>query len=288
MSLQLQPESTAKAEPDQQVIPDPKYASPSSPDFDYTIVLYNEAIYVVGKQHEHSDFSLHWGADYFSWKTAGGTYNALFKNALFSVDPNEKLMRYYRTLYTTTMSEEEAYLHYTVKKKDIKESDVYTIHTTMLKARIVRKLLDTPSKEQLLAREHTHRSLIKQKIEEMLLEISGTLYATAAKGKQAVHLAFETINETHITDFKKYPRYERGQCADGKIRESFSEYVYYLCEQIFERHADETDPKMWIGARLAERVRALYPHLVVQVFAEKYIFPRIEIQMNIDVSNLMH
>lgn len=242
----------------------------------YQIVVYNQHIYVVGGSNKN----LHWGTDYFNWKIGGRTYEALMGDASFSIEKDDKALKYYRYVQTT-MSPTEAYAHYISNRKIISESEVHATHIELLKSTIIKKMLDIPSKEEIAEREKSHADIIKSQIEKSLLLISPSLYKAASNAKQCIVVEF-SLNEAILTNHKKYPRFINIPCADGTVRESFNDYVYYVCGQIFERHTDDTDPKLWIGSRLAERIRKLFPHLSVECVPSANVFPDIRIGMNIE------
>lgn len=241
-----------------------------------SIVVYNQHIYVVGGKNDN----LHWAADYFNWIIGGRTYESLMSDAHFSLEPNDKKLKYYRCV-ETTMSPTEAYAHYISNRKIISASEVYATHIELLKSTIIKKMLDIPTKKEIAEREKSHADIIKSAIEKTLLQISPTLYKAASNAKQYVIIDFN-INESILTSCKRYPRFINIPCADGTVRESFNDYVYYVCEKIFERHTDDTDPKLWIGSRLAERIRKLFPHLTVECVPSANVFPDIRINMNIE------
>jgi hypothetical protein len=244
----------------------------------YQIVVYNQHIYVVGGENKN----LQWASDYFNWKIGGGKYTeeSFMEDASFSIEKDNKALKYYRYVQTT-MSPTEAYAHYISNRKIISESEVPATHLELLKSTIIKKMLDIPSKEEIAEREKSHADIIKSQIEKSLLLISPSLYKAASNAKQSIVVEF-SLNEAILTNQKKYPRFINIPCADGTVRESFNDYVYYVCGQIFERHTDDTDPKLWIGSRLAERIRKLFPHLSVECVPSANVFPDIRIGMNIE------
>lgn len=278
--FELPPHSTDDTYNDELSVDDESASTVSneSDDPSYKFVVYNQHIYVVGGK---KDRRLYWAADYFNWIIGGRTYESLMNDAYFSIEPVDKKLKYYRCIQTT-MSPTEAYAHYISNVKTISGSEVYATHIELLKSAIIKKMLDIPSKKEIVEREKSHADIIKSAIEKTLLQISPTLYKAASNAKQCVIIYFN-IDESVLTNHKKYPRFVNVPCADGTVRESFNDYVYYVCGQIFERHTDDTDPKLWIGSRLAERILKLFPHLTVECMpSATNVFPDIRISMNIE------
>jgi hypothetical protein len=85
--------------------------------------------------------------------------------------------------------------------KDEKEID--DIHLECLKKRIVKKLSEVITKEQVLGREVIHMSHIKTYITDLLKVLADKLYVMADNGLTTIELRFDLLDEDTLTQNKK-------------------------------------------------------------------------------------
>jgi hypothetical protein len=248
------------------------------------IVLFNGGIYVLYNYNEHS---LTWGVDYYTYKMIAATtdrYDIIISHNTFSiVEPDGRLDLRLSECREQHANHYEYFMKTHVDLTDRSEEEINAVHLGVLAAEIQRKLLDAPSAEQIKGRESQHRGILRTELYRELSKISNHIYYDAKKGKLSTEISFPTITENRITSYGGTPRFAKFPCVDGRVRETFTEYFYYLFEGIFERHADEDAP-MWIWARLLEEIRRVFPHLTVECGSLKGLMPQITIRFNIDVS----
>jgi hypothetical protein len=106
-------------------------------------------------------------------------------------------------------------------------------------------------------------------------------------GIQILRLCFDDISEINITAGGKAPNFKDYPCSDGKIRNTFSAYFYFLFEKIYKREADEISDQDWLGVKLVEKCKNIYPHLNFHYEGSDTLLPKIIIKLNIDTSNIL-
>ena len=259
------------------------------------IIIYNDTLFILmpmSRNRMYGRCDSFWAVDYYqyiTYKIRENITDALSIGTKFMIEHSTKKLSFSGAYEETDAGKKKLYLHYlenVVKIKDKSEENLNRLHSNLLQKRVLRKLLNMPSKSEIIEREIQHRNIILREIDKKIKSIPAMLYASADEGLIKIGVKFHQIAENIITNRGALPRYEKSPCADGKVREKFVDYVYYLFEEIYHKHIDEgDDPHLWIGARIIEQLRVIYPHLVISCIAAcEYIVPCIVFDLNIDTS----
>jgi hypothetical protein len=259
------------------------------------IVIYNDMLLIIMPMNRSSIYNRcdsFWAVDYYQYRTykiRDNTDDPITIGTKFCIEHSAKVMRFTGGFDETDLAKKKLYTHYienVVKIEDKSEENLHKLHCDLLRKRVLRKLLNTPSKDEIIERELQHRNIIHREIEKKITGIPALLYACAEEGCTNVSIKFHQVIENIIINRGALPRFEKCPCADGKVREKFMDYVYYLFEELYHKHLDEgDDPHLWIGARIIEQLREIYPHLNIScVSTSGYIVPCIVFSLNIDTS----
>jgi hypothetical protein len=259
------------------------------------IIVYNDMLLIlvpINRNRVYGSSQVFWALDYYQYRTAkirDNRMNPIDIGTKYTIDIPNKTVSTTSSFDETTLTKQKLYEHYLinlVKVEDKSETNLHKIHYELLRKRVLRKLLNMPSKQEIVECELQHRNNIHKEIDRKIKDIPKLLYAYADQGSTNIPIKFNYITEAVITSRGMLPRFDKCPCADGKMREKFVDYVYYLFEELYHKHIDEgDDPHMWIGARIIEQLRVIYPHLnMICVPLSDSIVPGIVIDLNIDTS----
>jgi hypothetical protein len=254
------------------------------------IVIFENRIFIL-VQSSILIKSSYYGYDYFEKKIAETTE----PQALFHIDTNKKELRYFRDNITIQSAQlyKLKYEQYMKEHIDItgkSHPEVCEIHKDIIKKRIEQQLLRIPSKDKIRQREDIHREYIRKTIDKSFIESSDGIYEFASKAEVGVLILFTKMSEDYVTQFGEAPRYIGHPCADGVLRTSYKEYVYYLMEELFKSNKEEhlDDPQLWIASHLVDRMQRIYPHLKITYKQTKDIMPTIILYFNVDAKLSLH
>ena len=248
------------------------------------IVLFNGGIFILYDYNKHS---LTWAVDYYTYKLIATTTDRFdittSHNSFCIIEPDGKLDMRVSACKEQHIRHYEHFMKTHIDLTDRSEEEINAMHLEVLTAEIHRKMLDTPSIGQIKDRENQHRGILRTELYREFSKISDNIYNAAKKGKLTTSVSFTPISESRLCGYVGLPRFYKSPCADGRVRETFAEYFYYLFEGIYERHADEDEP-MWIWARILEQIRGVFPHLIIECGPMERLMPQIMIRFDIDVS----
>lgn len=259
------------------------------------IIVYNDMLLIIVPMNRNKIYgssTSFWALDYYQYRTAkirDNRTDPIDIGTKYSIDKAKREMSASSTFEETGFTKQKLYEHYLtnlVKVEDKSEANLHKIHYELLRKRVLRKLLNIPSKQEIIERELQHRNNIHKEIDKKIKEISKLLYAYADQGSTKIPIKFNYITEAVITSRGTLPQFDKCPCADGKVRDNFVDYTYYLFEELYHKHIDESDdPHLWIGARIIEQLRVIYPHLnMICVPLSGSIVPGIVFDLNIDTS----
>jgi hypothetical protein len=247
---------------------------------DNQIIIYSNRIYIT----KHSGNKLIRVKDYYLYKS-GKTdeYDIEFHldiNKKHLINYNDPVNNEYRTkLFYGFLSSIKII-------EDTSDENLGKIHLELLKTRLYNKVIPSISKEEILVREEYHRTKILKDINLYIEKISPNLYKMADDGIQILRLCFDDINDLTITDSGKMRQFSEYPCSDGKIRNTFIEYFYFILEKAFKREEDDISDQDWIGIHLVEKCRKIYPHLHFSYEVSKSLLPKVILNLNIDIMNV--
>lgn len=249
---------------------------------DEQVIIYGNRLYVT----LHSGNKLIWIKDYYLYKS-GKTED--YVNVSFHVDLNKK----HFVSYSNSVDEEYkkklfyGFLNVVQIIEDTSEENLGKIHLGLLKDRLLNKVIESISNDEIISREEHHRVKILKDIDLYIQKISAHLYKMTDDGIQTLRICFDDINEISITDGGKTPNFKDYPCSDGKIRNAFSTYFYFLFEKIYKKEADEISDQDWLGVKLVEKCKNIYPHLSFHYETSNSLLPKIILKLNIDTSNIL-
>ncbi len=241
------------------------------------IIVYDNRLFITF----HIGNNLVWIKDYYLYKT--GKIDEY--NISFCLDLNKKQFINY-----SEKSDDEykrklfhRFLNSVKIIDDTSDENLGKIHLELLKTRLFNKVVPNISKDEIILREEQHRTKIFKDINLYFEKISPHLYKIADDGFQLLRISFNDINELTITDNGKLPQFKDYPCSDGKIRNNFVEYVYFLFEKEIKRNVDDISDQDWIGNYLVDKCRKIYPHLHFSYETSTILLPNINLNMNIDL-----
>jgi hypothetical protein len=138
--------------------------------------------------------------------------------------------------------------------KDEKEID--DIHLECLKKRIVKKLSEVITKEQVLGREVIHMSHIKTYITDLLKVLADKLYVMADNGLTTIELRFDLLDEDTLTQNKKLCIY-----YEQLNIKTYKEYIYHLFSNEYGMPDVLTTDIDWLGDILIKHCKKVFPHI---------------------------
>jgi hypothetical protein len=260
----------------------------------YNIVIYNTKLLILLPVSSYEECESYWGVDYYDYKTQmviDGKVDAVKCHNEFMIDHNSRELVYRGEMSVTTKENKKKNYQYYITNieyiRDKSNENLDRIHYELLRKRVLRKYLNVPTKDEILKRELEHRNKLRVEIDKVLNDLPSLLYQCADKGLIDFYVNFRNVCEKNITGYGALPRIDKCPCGDGKIREKFDDYVYYLFEELYHKHIDEGDnPHLWVGARVMEQLKKIYPHLTMncEPCAPEMYVPRIRILFDIDLS----
>jgi hypothetical protein len=140
------------------------------------------------------------------------------------------------------------------------ENEVHKIHLECLKKKIVKKLSEVITKDQVLGREVIHMSYIKTYITDLLKVLADKLYVMADNGLTTIELRFDLLDEETLTQNKKLEIYYE----QLKIK-TYKEYIYHLFSKEYGPPDMLTDDLGWLGEILIKQCRVVFPHITFTV-----------------------
>ena len=87
---------------------------------------------------------------------------------------------------------------------DKTEAEIFELHKELLRACIVHKLLDSPSKETCKLHENIHRGILKEKIHDFFIKIPESIYKWAHEGFNTVDFRIAPITESVLTRYNAH------------------------------------------------------------------------------------
>jgi hypothetical protein len=136
------------------------------------------------------------------------------------------------------------------------ESEINNIHLDCLKNKIVKKLTEVITKEQILGREIVHMAYIKTYITDLLKVLADKLYVMADKGLTGVELRLDLLDEEELTQNKKIKIYYE----QLKIS-TYKEYIIYLFSKEHNPPELMTDEIEWLGDIIIKQCKIIFPHI---------------------------
>jgi hypothetical protein len=247
---------------------------------DKQIIVYANRIYIT----LHSGNKLIWIKDYYMYKS--GRIDDY--NTSFHLDINKKQFVNYSEPadndYKTKLF--YGFLNSVKIIDDTSDENIGKIHLELLKSRLFNKVIPSISKDEILSREEHHRARILKDINLYIEKISAHLYKMADAGIQILRICFDDINEISITDNGKTPQFKEYPCSDGIIRSNFIEYFYFLFEKVYKKETDEISDQDWLGTRLVEKCKNIYPHIHFSYKSSKSLLPSVILSLNIDITQV--
>jgi hypothetical protein len=157
------------------------------------------------------------------------------------------------------------------------ESEVDNIHLECLKKKIVKKLGEVITKDQMLGRESIHLSYIKSYITDLLKVLADKLYIMADNGLTTIDLRFDLLDEETLTQNKKVCIY-----YEHLNITTYKEYIYYLFSKEYGKPDMVSNETEWLGEILIKQCKMIFPHIT---FLIKYppkgaVFPIIIAKIN--------
>jgi hypothetical protein len=260
----------------------------------YNIVIYNNKLLILLPVSSYEEYQAFWGVDYYAYRTQmllEKKCDAIKCSNDFLMDRSSRELTYKgESSVITNENKKKNYQHYVTNVEYVKDKscdNLDKIHYELLRKRVLRKYLNVPTKDEILKRELEHRNKIRVEIDKVLRDLPTLLYECADKGLVDFCVNFRNVSERYITVYGALPRIERHPCGDGKVRETFEDYLYYLFEDLYHKHIDEgDDPHMWVGARVVEQLKKIYPHLSMSCESStpEMFVPRIKITFDVDLS----
>ena len=136
------------------------------------------------------------------------------------------------------------------------EEDVHRIHLECLKKKIVKKLSEVITKEQVVGREIIHMSNIKTYITDLLKVLADKLYVMADNGLTTLDLRFDLLDEDFLTQNKRVEIYYE----QLKIK-TYKEYIHHLFSKEYGMRDLLTDEIGWLGEILIKQCKVVFPHI---------------------------
>lgn len=260
----------------------------------YDIVIFNSKLLILLPVSSYKDCKSYWGVDYYNYRTHNiidAECDAVKYNNDFLLDVSSRELSYRGEMSLTTNANKKKNYEYYIANiqvvNDKSNENLDRVHYELLRKRVLKKFLDVPTKDEILKRELEHRNKIRYEIDKVLNDLPTLLYQCADKGLVDFRINFRNVCQKYITMYGALPRIEKHPCSDGKVRGTFDEYVYYLFEDLYHKHIDEgEDPHLWVGARIMEQLKKIYPHLPMscESCAHEMYVPQIRVHFDVDLS----
>ncbi len=174
--------------------------------------------------------------------------------------------------------------------KVLKDCEVCDMHNECLKNKIINKLTEIITPEDIKKREAAHLENINKYMVDVLKLIANSLYSIADNGDKKLRITFDTLNEKYITSFDKLPIYYKHPNADGITRTNFIDYLYYLFEKQHPKTDDEqmTSEIEWIASVIIKKIKQIFPHIK---FSHRWdancILPDIIVEIDVEINLLL-
>jgi hypothetical protein len=231
----------------------------------------------------HTGNKLIWVRDYYNYKfSKDDDYDNLFhinlcekKLKKFSdkVDDDYKTKLYYGFLNTIQFID------------DTFDENLGKIHLELLKKRLIDRVVQTVSNQDIISRETQHMKKIIEFIDNYIKQLSLKIYSMVENGIEVLHIKFNEIDEKTITSIDKIPRFKEHPCSDGKLRQTFSEYFYFLLENEYSRKPDDLIDQEWAGRYLVQRCNTIFPHIKFTCKYTDTLLPIVILNLDIDTSD---
>lgn len=246
---------------------------------DKQIFIYNNQLCISS----HSGNKLIWVRDYYNYKfNKEDDYDNLFhinlcekklKKFSDNVDDDYKTILYYGFLNTIQFID------------DTSDENLGKIHLELLKKRLINRVVQNVSKQDIISRETQHRKKIVEYIDNYIKGISSKIYSMVESGIEILQIKFNEINEKTITNMGKILQFKDHPCSDGKLRHKFSEYFYFLLEKEYSRKPDDLIDQEWAGRYLIMRCNTIFPHIKFTCKYTDTLLPIVILDLDIDTSD---
>lgn len=227
------------------------------------IILFNDKIYKVQNKYDSI-----WFYDYYKTKVDDDLRGNKDKeisngNAVFVLYLSQKTYLCFgnENIKKDVELQKKIYREVINSVKIIKnEDEVHKIHLECLKKKIVKKLSEVITKEQIAGREVIHMSNIKTYITDLLKVLADKLYVMADNGLTTIELRFDLLDEDALTQNKKVEIYYE----QLKIT-TYKEYIYHLFSKEYGHPDILTDEIGWLGEILIKQCKVVFPHITFLV-----------------------
>jgi hypothetical protein len=227
------------------------------------VILFNDKIYRVQNKYD----SL-WFYDYYKVKVDDDLRGNKDKdiangNAVFVLYLSQKTYLCFgnENIKKDVELQKKIYREVISSLKIIKdECEVHKIHLECLKKKIVKKLSEVITKEQVAGREIIHMSNIKTYITDLLKVLADKLYVMADNGLTTIELRFDLLDEEALTQSKRVEIYYE----QLKIT-TYKEYIYHLFSKEYGHPDILTDEIGWLGEILIKQCKVVFPHITFLV-----------------------
>lgn len=164
------------------------------------------------------------------------------------------------------------------------ESEINSIHLDCLKRRIVKKLSEVITKEQILGREVIHMSYIKTYITDLLKVLADKLYVMADNGLTTIELRFDLLNEDSLTQNKKVCIY-----YEQLNIQSYKGYIYHLFSKEYGVPDVLISDIDWLGDILIKQCKKVFPHITFTIKhpSKEAAFPIIVAKIDYTIENAL-
>ena len=172
----------------------------------------------------------------------------------------------------------------------LNECEVCDKHNECLKNKIVNKLTEVITPDQIKKREDAHIENINRYIIDVLKLIANSLYSTADNGDKKLRISFSTLTEKYVTNNDNIPIYYKHPNADGVTRSKFIDYLYYLFEKENPKSDDEQmiSEIEWIASVMIKKIKQIFPHIKFYYrWDEKCTLPDIIAEIDVEINLLL-
>lgn len=251
-------------------------------------VIFCEKLYCMYNRYASTSYVY----EYFTYRTIEDKENDYHYS--FTIHWDKKLINtsYSNEFFNQSLAGQKEMFNKFLKEaqyvNDKSESELCAIHSELLRAKIVRKLLDSPSVHIIKAREDEHRQYIRNELHDFFLKVPNDIYKWAQDGQTTVEFTLYGINERRITSYETKKPFYQYPCIDGILRPTFKEYVYYILSGLYPGYDEKNDHHIWIGLCICDRLRQIYPHFTIEIKeCPDLIIPKIIIHTNVNVQGIL-
>jgi len=248
------------------------------------VILFNDKIYMVQNKYD----SL-WFYDYYKTKVDDDLRGNKDKdisnsNAVFVIYLSQKTYLCFgnESIKKDIDLQKKIYREVVNSVKIIKdESEVHKIHLECLKKKIVQKLSEVITKEQVAGREIIHMSHIKTYITDLLKVLADKLYVMADNGLTKIELRFDLLDEEALTQNGRVCIYYQ----QLNIK-TYKEYILHMYSKEYGHPDIMLDETEWLGEILIKQCIKVFPHItfLIKIPPKGAVFPIIvaKIDYNLD------